>query len=80
VLLILLVISALREAAAMKRWPVAQEVVERYPRGSAVQVHFNPKRPGESVLEPRLPASGIVVLAMAIALLALAMHIYHFPT
>jgi hypothetical protein len=144
-LLILLVISALREAAAMKRWPLAQgrvlsstveeyraiagagnfgstrarltlyrpvvvyeyeaagqrfrddriaqspgmnrgapvfaeKVVQRYPSGREVQVHFNPKRPGESVLEPRLPAGWVLVLVIAIALLALAIHIYFGPT
>jgi Protein of unknown function (DUF3592). len=143
-LLVLLVVSALREAVAMKRWPVAkgrvlsstveqyrdiagagdfgstrthmtlyrpvvvyeyeaagqrfrgdriaqspgfnrgvpifaEKTVERYPCGSAVDVHFNPKRPSESVLEPRVPAGWIFVLVIAVALLALARHIYYGP-
>ena len=144
-LLLLLVVSALREAMAMKRWPVAkgrilsskveqyreiagagnfgstrarmtlyrpavayeyeaagqsfrgdriaqspginrtlpilaEKTVQRYPSGSAVDVHYNPKRPGESVLEPRVPAGWIFVLVIAVALLALAAHIYFGPT
>jgi Protein of unknown function (DUF3592) len=144
-LLLLLVISALREAAAMKLWPVAkgrvlsstveqyraiagagnfgstrvrmtlyrpvvvyeyeaagqrfqgnritqspginrgvpifaEKTVQRYPSGSTVDVHFNPKRPGESVLEPRVPAGWILVLVIAVALLALAGHIYYGQT
>jgi hypothetical protein len=145
ILLLLLVVSALREAVAMKRWPVAkgrvlsstveqyraiagagnfgstrarmtlyrpvvvyeyeaagqrfrgdriaqspginngvpifaEKTVQRYPCGSAVDVHFNPKRPSESVLEPRVPAGWILVLVIAVALLALARHIYFGPT
>jgi Protein of unknown function (DUF3592) len=143
-LLLLLVVSALREAAAMKRWPLAkgrvlsstveqyktiagagdfgstrthmtlyrpsivyeyeaagqrfkgdriaqspgfnrgvpifaEKTVQRYPSGSAVDVRFNPKRPSESVLEPRVPAGWIFVLVIAVALLALAGHIYYGP-
>jgi len=141
ILLLLLVISALREAVAMKRWPVAkgrilsskveqyqavagagdsgtarsrmtlyrpvvayeydvagqrfhgnriaqspginrgaplfaEKTVARYPSGSTVDVRFNPKRPSESVLEPRVPAGWILVALIAVALLALAVHIY----
>ena len=144
VLLLLLVVSALREAVAMKRWPIAkgrilsstveqyraiagagdfgstrtrmtlyrpvvvyeyeaagqrfkgdriaqspginrgvpifaEKTVQRYPCGSAVDVRFNPKRPGEFVLEPRVPAGWIFVLVIAVALLALAAHIYYGP-
>jgi len=144
-LLLLLIVSALREAVAMKRWPVAkgrvlssaieqykviapagnfgstrtrltlyrpkvvyeyeaagqrfkgdriaqspgfnrgvpifaEKTVQRYPCGSAVDVRFNPKRPSESVLEPRVPAGWIVVLVIAVALLALARHIYYGTT
>src|ERR1700704_5599246 len=126
-LLLLLVVSALREAVAMKRWPVAkgrvlsskvehylaiagagdfgstrtrmtlyrpvvsyeyevagqrfkgdriaqspgfnrgvtifaEKTVQRYPCGRTVDVGFNPKRPSESVLEPRVPAGWIFVL------------------
>jgi hypothetical protein len=57
----------------------AEKTVQRYPCGSAVDVRFNPKRPGEFVLEPRVPAGWIFVLVIAVALLALAAHIYYGP-
>jgi hypothetical protein len=144
-LLLLLVISALREAVAMKRWPVAkgrvlsstveeyradagasnfggaharttlyrpvvlyeyevaghryrsnriaqspginrgvptfaEKTAQRYPSGCEVDVRFNPKRPDESVLEPRVPAGWILLSLIAVALLALASHIYFGPT
>lgn len=135
-----MVASSLREAAAMKRWPVAQgrvlsakveeyrsstsrgaggardrmtlyraallyeyevtgkrfrgtrvaqstgldrgvpefaaRVVERYPGGSAVGVRYNPKRPDESVLEPRVPASWMFGAAIGVSLLVLAFYTY----
>ena len=136
-----IVLSSLREAAAMKRWPVAQgrvlsakveeyrqstsrgtggardrmilyrpvllyeyevagkrfrgsriaqspgldrgvpefaeKVVERYPDGSAVAVRYNPKRPDESVLEPRVPGSWIFGAAIGVALLLVAVYVYY---
>ena len=136
-----IVVSSLREAAAMKRWPVAQgrvlsakvekyresvsrgtggprdrmtlyrpvllyeyevagkrfrgsriaqspgldrgvpefaeKVVDRYPVGSAVAVRYNPKRPDESVLEPRVPGSWIFGAAIGVALLVLAAYTYY---
>lgn len=54
----------------------AQAVVERYPSGSAVAVRYNPKRPDESVLEPRVPGSWIFGAAIGIALLVLAAYVY----
>ena len=39
----------------------AEKTVARYPSGSTVDVRFNPKRPSESVLEPRVPAGWILV-------------------
>ena len=138
---LVIVVSSLREAAAMKRWPVAQgrvlsakveeyrtsvsrgaggardrmtlyrpvllyeyevtgkrfrgsrvaqspgldrgvpdfaeKVVERYPSGSAVAVRYNPKRPDESVLEPRVPGSWIYGAAIGVALLVLAAYTYY---
>jgi hypothetical protein len=139
--MLVLVVSSLREAAAMKRWPVAKgrvlsskveeyrddagsgnfggararmtlfrpvvtyeyevdgqryrgdriaqspgmnkgvadfaaAVVQRYASGSAIDVRFNPRRPKESVLEPRVPKAWIFVAMIAIALLALAVHLY----
>jgi hypothetical protein len=130
-----IVASSLREAAAMKRWPVsegrvlsakveeyrqsvgrgvggprarltlyeyevtgkrfqgsrvaqspgldrgvpefAQKVVERYPSGSTVAVRYNPNRPDESVLEPRVPGSWIFGATIGVALLVLAAYTYY---
>jgi len=58
----------------------AEKTVKRYPPGSAVDVRFNPERPAESVLEPRVPAGWIVVMVIAVALLGLAGHIYFGST
>jgi Protein of unknown function (DUF3592) len=54
----------------------AQKIVQRYASGSAVDVRFNPKRPGESVLEPRVPKAWIFALVIAVALLILSVHMY----
>ena len=54
----------------------AARVVERYPSGSAVAVSYNPKRPDESVLEPRVPASWIFGAAIGVSLLVLATYTY----
>jgi hypothetical protein len=54
----------------------AQAVVQRYPSGNAVDVRFNPKRPGESVLEPRVPKGWIFALLIAVGLMILAVHLY----
>jgi Protein of unknown function (DUF3592) len=55
----------------------AEKVVERYPIGSAVAVRYNPKRPDESVLEPRVPGSWIFGAAIGVALLVLAAYTYY---
>ena len=55
----------------------AQKVVDRYPGGSAVAVRYNPRRPDESVLEPRVPGSWIFGAAIGVALLVLAAYTYH---
>ena len=55
----------------------AQKVVERYPGGSAVAVRYNPRRPDESVLEPRVPGSWILGAAVGVALLVLAAYTYY---
>ena len=54
----------------------AQKIVQRYASGNAVDVRFNPKRPGESVLEPRVPKAWIFALVIAIGLLILSVHMY----
>ena len=55
----------------------AEKVVDRYPGGSAVAVRYNPRRPDESVLEPRVPRSWIFGAAIGVALLVLAAYTYH---
>jgi hypothetical protein len=55
----------------------AQEVVNRYPAGGAVTVRYNPRRPDESVLEPRVPGSWIFGAAVGVALLVLAAYVHH---
>src|SRR4029077_17588889 len=55
----------------------AQKVVNRYPGGSAVAVRYNPRRPDESVLAPRVPGSWIFGAAIGVALLVLAAYTYH---
>ena len=54
----------------------AEKVAQRYATGTAVDVRFNPKRPGESVLEPRVPKAWIFASLIAVALLLLAVHVY----
>ena len=140
-LVLLVVIAALREAAAMKRWPIAtgrvlsskveeyreiagagdysgsrtrmtlyrpvvlyeyevngkrlqgnritqssglnrgipdfaEKIVQRYKNGTTVDVRYNPKRPADCVLEPRLGAGWIFAFAIAAALLGLAVYVY----
>lgn len=55
----------------------AQKVVERYPVGSVVAVRYSPKRPDESVLEPRVPGSWMFGAAIGVALLVLAAYVYY---
>ena len=55
---------------------LAEQTAQRYPSGSAVDVRFNPNRPNESVLEPRVPRSWLFALAIAVALLVLAGYMY----
>jgi hypothetical protein len=47
----------------------AQEVVARYPAGSAVKVYCNPKKPGQGVLEPS-EKGGLTVLTILWIVLA----------
>jgi hypothetical protein len=54
----------------------AEAVAQRYPVASAVDVRYNPKRPNEAVLEPRVPRSWILALVIALALLGLAVRMY----
>lgn len=45
----------------------AQRIIGRYPTGSAVQVHYNPDKPTEAVLETRANG-GMVFLVVGIVL------------
>jgi len=55
----------------------AEKVVQRYSSGSSVAVRYNPKRPEESVLEPRVPRSWIFGAAIGVALLVLAVYTHY---
>jgi hypothetical protein len=55
---------------------VAEQTARRYASGSAIEVHFNPTRPEESVLEPRVPRSWVFALVIAVAMLGLAAYMY----
>src|SRR5437868_2422728 len=54
----------------------AEQVARRYAAGNEVDVRYNPARPSESVLEPRVPGSWLFALAIAVAMFALAAHAY----
>jgi len=54
----------------------AQKTVDRYAIGSAIDGRCNPKRPGECVLEPRVPRGWLFAPAIAVGLLILAVHLY----
>ena len=54
----------------------AEKTVQRYASGSTIDVRFNPKRPSESVLEPRVPRAWLLAVAIAVALLILAGYMY----
>lgn len=55
---------------------VAQTIVARYHSGRRVDVRYNPVRPSECVLEPRMATGWIVGVVMALALLVLAAYTY----
>jgi hypothetical protein len=55
----------------------AQKTVDRYASGQQVEVRYDPARPSESVLEPRVPKSWILGVVIAIAMLGLAAHTYY---
>ena len=55
----------------------AEKIAQRYSSGSAVDVRYDPKRPGQSVLEARVPKGWIYALVIAVALLVLAGHTYY---
>ena len=54
----------------------AEKTVQRYASGSTIDVRFNPRRPSESVLEPRVPSAWLFAVAIAVALLILAGYLY----
>lgn len=55
----------------------ARRVVERYPSGESVIVHYNPAKPGEAVLETKA-AGGTLFLVAGIAMIALAVGSFCF--
>jgi len=55
----------------------AQKTADRYPTGRQVEVRYNPARPSESVLEPRVPKGWIVGFVIALGLLGLAGYSYY---
>src|ERR1051325_5474763 len=52
----------------------AEQIVRRYAEGSDVDVRYNPKRPNEAVLEPRVPRSWTFAVGIGVALLAVAAY------
>lgn len=48
----------------------AEKMVDRYPVGSRVQVHYNPRRPKQAVLEAGASLPPAVALIVVIAMLA----------
>jgi uncharacterized protein DUF3592 len=54
----------------------AQQTADRYRAGTEVDVRYNPERPSECVLEPRVPKSWILGLMVGMGLLALAAYLY----
>jgi uncharacterized protein DUF3592 len=55
----------------------AERVAQRYSAGTTVDVHYDPQRHGESVLQPRVPKGWIFAAAIAVALLTLAVYTYY---
>jgi hypothetical protein len=55
----------------------AQTVVARYSGGRTIDVHYNPVRPSECVLEPRMATGWVVGLVIALVLLVLAPYLYY---
>ena len=54
-----------------------QAIVDRYPAGATVPVHYNPDDPGEAVLEVRRPSrlTPLIVTATGLALLAVGVGV-----
>ncbi len=55
----------------------AHEVVDRYPSGATVLVHYNPAKPGEAVLETKA-SGGAIFLVAGIAMIALSVGSFCF--
>lgn len=53
----------------------AQKIISRYPPGAAVQVHYNPEKPSQSVLETKA-SGGTVFLVVGIGFIIAAFLIY----
>lgn len=50
----------------------ARKVVDRYPRGNTVDVHYNPEKPDDSVLEPGVTWVTYLPLFLGLAMTTLA--------
>ncbi|MGH8099647.1 MAG: DUF3592 domain-containing protein [Chthoniobacterales bacterium] len=53
----------------------AEQITQRYPAGSVIDVRYNAKRPTDSVLEPSVP-SWKLGFAIVVALFGLAIYMY----
>ena len=53
-----------------------QALVDRYPVGRKVRVHFDPAAPGTSVLEPGFTVLSIALTAVGLLLLVIALLVY----
>jgi Protein of unknown function (DUF3592) len=53
----------------------AETMVDRYPVGSRVQVHYNPRRPNRAVLEPGASLPPAVALIFVLAWLAFGIYV-----
>lgn len=56
----------------------AQELVARHPAGSSMRIFYDPERPAEAVVDKRLPALWILLLA-AVACAACAAYLFTLP-
>jgi len=50
---------------------LAQKIVERYPVGTPLTVHYNPDSPGESAIDPRVPPGLYVFYLVPVIVLAI---------
>lgn len=56
---------------------IAQKIISRYPIGSSIQVHYNPEKPADAVLETK-SSGGTIFLIVGIVIIIAAVVIYLF--